>query len=393
MFKHLVNGICDAGAHVVDLGLATTPMVYYATGKYDFGGSVQITASHNNAEYNGLKVSSAKAMPVGYDNGLNLLEEYVHNHTPKLAKTRGTVSTLDIKEEYLIFLSKWVPENRTLKVGIDGSNGMAGLFVKKLLGTENVLYINEELDGRFPNHPPNPLVPENIKQLQALVRDKACDIGIIFDGDADRVMFTDENGTFVSPDLIIALLGHHFLDGTPTRVLQDIRSSKAIGEYLKPMGAEMHTWRVGRAFAAPKLKEIDGLYGGELAGHYYFKDFFYSDSGLLASLLVLRVLTQLNKPFSKIIRDIKKYESSGEINFRIDKKQEAMDALKEYFSSQEEPVAFFDFDGYRVEFAEWWFNVRPSNTEPYLRFIAEARGADLLQEKLQEMRNILDPFI
>jgi phosphomannomutase len=206
-------------------------------------------------------------------------------------------------------------------------------------------------------------------------------------------MFTDENGTFVSPDLIIALLGHHFLDGTPTRVLQDIRSSKAIGEYLKPMGAEMHTWRVGRAFAAPKLKEIDGLYGGELAGHYYFKDFFYSDSGLLASLLVLRVLTQLNKPFSKIIRDIKKYESSGEINFRIDKKQEAMDALKEYFSSQEEPVAFFDFDGYRVEFAEWWFNVRPSNTEPYLRFIAEARGADLLQEKLQEMRNILDPFI
>ncbi len=393
MFKYLVNGICDAGAHVVDLGLATTPMVYYATGKYDFGGSVQITASHNNAEYNGLKVSSAKAMPVGYDNGLNLLEDYVHNHTPKLAKTRGTVSALDIKEEYFKFLSKWVPENRKLKVGIDGSNGMAGLFVKKLLGTKNVLYINEELDGRFPNHPPNPLVPENIKQLQALVRDKTCDIGIIFDGDADRVMFTDENGTFVSPDLIIALLGHHFLDGTPTRVLQDIRSSKAIGEYLKPMGAEMHTWRVGRAFAAPKLKEIDGLYGGELAGHYYFKDFFYSDSGLLASLLVLRVLTQLNKPFSKIIRDIKKYESSGEINFKIDKKQEAMDALKEYFSSQEEPMAFFDFDGYRVEFAEWWFNVRPSNTEPYLRFIAEARGADLLQEKLQEMRNVLDPFI
>ncbi len=393
MFKHLVNGICDAGAHVVDLGLATTPMVYYATGKYNFGGSVQITASHNNAEYNGLKVSSAKAMPVGYDNGLNLLEDYVHNHTPKLAETRGAVTTLDIKEEYLSFLSKWIPEDRTLKVGIDGSNGMAGLFVKKLLGTENVLYINEELDGRFPNHPPNPLVPENIKQLQALVRDNTCDIGIIFDGDADRVMFTDENGTFVSPDLIIALLGHHFLDGTPTRVLQDIRSSKAIGEYLTPMGAEMHTWRVGRAFAAPKLKEIDGLYGGELAGHYYFKDFFYSDSGLLASLLVLRVLTQLNKPFSKIIKDIKKYESSGEINFRIDKKQEAMDALKEYFSSKEEPVAFFDFDGYRVEFAEWWFNVRPSNTEPFLRFIAEARRADLLQKKLQEMRKILDPFI
>lgn len=393
LFEYLVNGLCDAGAHVVDLGLATTPMVYYATGKYGFSGSVQITASHNNAEYNGLKVSSANAMPVGYDNGLNLLEEYVLNRTPKPAQTRGTVTSLDIKDEYMAFLSKWVPENRTLRVGIDGSNGMAGLFIRKLLGTDNVLYINEEPDGRFPNHPPNPLVPENIRQLQALVRDNHCDIGIIFDGDADRVMFTDEQGTFVSPDLIIALLGHHFLDGTPTRVLQDIRSSKAVGEYLIPMGAEMHTWRVGRAFAAPKLKEIDGLYGGELAGHYYFKDFFYSDSGLLASLLVLRVLTKLNKPFSEVIKNIRKYESSGEINFRIDRKQEAMDALKDYFSARETPVAFFDFDGYRVEFPDWWFNVRPSNTEPYLRFIAEARGAGLLQKKLQEMRNILDPFI
>ncbi|NLA15090.1 MAG: phosphomannomutase/phosphoglucomutase [Bacteroidales bacterium] len=393
MYKSLVQGICDAGASVVDLGETTTPMVYYATAKHGFEGSVQITASHNNAEYNGLKVSRAQGMPVGYDNGLNRLEELVTNHTPVPEKRRGSVTFLDLKEEYVSFLSKWIPNSLPLKVGVDCSNGMAGMFVKKLLGTNRVFYINEKPDGRFPNHPPNPLVPENIKQLQALVTEKNCDIGIIFDGDADRVMFTDEQGTFVSPDLIIALLGHYFLDGSPAKVLQDIRSSKAIGEYLLPMGAKMHTWRVGRAFATPKLKEIDGLYGGELAGHYYFKDFFYSDSGLLAALLVLQVLSSLNKPFSEVIRKIKKYESSGEINFRVDRKQEAMDALKAHFSSQEAPVATYDFDGYRVEFSQWWFNVRPSNTEPYLRFIAEARGQDLLQEKLQEMRIIIDPFL
>jgi phosphomannomutase len=150
---------------------------------------------------------------------------------------------------------------------------------------------------------------------------------------------------------------------------------------------------VGRAYAAPRLKEIDGVYGGELAGHYYFKDFYYSDSGLLAALLVLDVLVKMNKPLSGIIRSIKKYETSGEINFRIEKKQEAMDALKAYFTAQEKPSAFFDFDGYRIEFTDWWFNVRPSNTEPYLRFIAEASGQSLLEAKLDEMRKVLAPYI
>jgi phosphomannomutase len=392
-FQFLVRGLCDAGAHVSDLGLATTPMVYYASARHHFDGSVQITASHNGAEYNGLKVSGRGAMPVGYDNGLNVLEEFVLHKKPVKAEKKGLVTPLDLKEEYFTFLSSYVPQLKGLRAGIDVSNGMAGLFVKRLLGTDNVFYINQELDGRFPNHAPNPLVPENIKQLQELVRNKQCDVGVIFDGDADRVMFTDENGAFISPDLIIALLGHHFLDGKPARVLQDIRSSKAVGEYLSPMGAQMHTWRVGRAFAAPRLKEIDGLYGGELAGHYYFRDFFYSDSGLLAALLVLDVLVKLGKPISEIIRSIRKYENSGELNFRIAHKQEAMDALKTHFTAQEIPTAFFDFDGYRIEFPQWWFNVRPSNTEPYLRFIAEATNGELLQKKLGEMQSILKPYL
>ncbi|HHV03626.1 MAG: phosphomannomutase/phosphoglucomutase [Bacteroidales bacterium] len=393
VFEYLVRGLCDAGADVCDLGLTTTPMVYYVTAKHHFEGSVQITASHNGAEYNGLKVSGPEAMPIGYDNGLNLLEDCVLHKDPVIATKKGKIIPLDLREEYFTYLQAFVPHLDGLRTGIDVSNGMAGLFVKRLLGTENILYINDELDGRFPNHAPNPLVMENVKQLQDLVRQKKCDIGIIFDGDADRVMFTDENGAFISPDLVIALLGHHFLDGSPARVLQDIRSSKAVGEYLAPMGAEMHTWRVGRAFAAPRLKEIDGLYGGELAGHYYFRDFFYSDSGLLAALLVLDVLVKLKKPLSRIIADIRKYESSGELNFRIARKQEAMDALRQHFTKRETPSAFYDFDGYRIEFPRWWFNVRPSNTEPYLRFIAEAEDAVLLEEKIREMRKVLKSFI
>ncbi|MGM9769151.1 MAG: hypothetical protein ACI3Y6_00280, partial [Candidatus Cryptobacteroides sp.] len=220
------------------------------------------------------------------------------------------------------------------------------------------------------------------------------DVGVIYDGDADRVMFVDEKGHFISPDLIIALLGHYFIGerGEKGMVIQDIRSSKAVGEYLVPMGAEMYTWKVGRANAARKLREIDGVWGGELAGHYYFRDFFYSDSGLLASILVLRVLASMKKKgltMSELIDGIAKYRNSGEINFRLEDKQGAMDALREHFISRETPVAMMDFDGYRVEFPDWWFNIRPSNTEPYLRFICEASSDELLESRINEVKELL----
>ena len=221
------------------------------------------------------------------------------------------------------------------------------------------------------------------------------DVGVIYDGDADRVMFVDENARFISPDLMIAVLGRYFLveRGEKGLVLQDIRSSKAVGEYLAPMGGEMRTWKVGRAFAAEKLREIDGVYGGELAGHYYFRDFFYSDSGLLASIIILNVVSALKKEgrtLSSLIAEIEKYENSGEINFRLEDKAGAMEAVREMFCAQEKPTAFMDFDGYRVEFPQWWFNIRPSNTEPYLRFICEASSRELLDEKVAAVRKLLE---
>lgn len=397
--EYLLKGITDAGADVTDIGLATTPMVYFATAKYGFGCSVQITASHNPREYNGLKVSRKEALPVGLDSGLGEIERWIAQgkETPKSA-TPGKVICKDIKAEYLQFQSRYKGDYSNLNIGIDLSNGMAALIVKDLIPEgENVAYIYDTIDGSFPNHDPNPLVAENVEALKALVAKRGCDIGVIYDGDADRVMFVDEKSRFIAPDLIIALMGHYWLEkrGLKGKVLQDIRSSKSVGEYLVPMGAQMATWRVGRAFAAPKLREIDGVYGGEFAGHYYFKEFFYSDSGIMASLIVLSILSDLKregKTLSQVIDKIAAYNNSGEINFKIERKAEAMEAVKDWFTSVEKPTAIMDFDGYRVEFPDWWFNIRPSNTEPYLRLIAEAKGEKMLQEKVAKAREIIESF-
>lgn len=397
--EYLLKGITDAGADVTDIGLATTPMVYFATAKYGFGCSVQITASHNPREYNGLKVSRKEALPVGLDSGLGEIERWIAQgkETPKSA-TPGKVICKDIKAEYLQFQSRYKGDYSNLNIGIDLSNGMAALIVKDLIPEgENVAYIYDTIDGSFPNHDPNPLVAENVEALKALVAERGCDIGVIYDGDADRVMFVDEKSRFIAPDLIIALMGHYWLEkrGLKGKVLQDIRSSKSVGEYLVPMGAQMATWRVGRAFAAPKLREIDGIYGGEFAGHYYFKEFFYSDSGIMASLIVLSILSDLKregKTLSQVIDKIAAYNNSGEINFKIERKAEAMEAVKDWFTSVEKPTAIMDFDGYRVEFPDWWFNIRPSNTEPYLRLIAEAKGEKMLQEKVAKAREIIESF-
>jgi phosphomannomutase len=393
---NLIKGITDAGADVYDIGLSSTPMVYFATANYGFNASVQITASHNPAEYNGMKVSRENALPVGYDAGLGQIKEWIEEgrETPIAAK-RGTVYEKDIHKDYIDFMLKYKGDYSDLNIAFDLSNGMANLFAKEIYG-DGPHYLFDTLDGRFPNHEPNPLVAKNVEPLRQLVKKVKADIGVIYDGDADRVMFVDEKGDFVAPDLVIAMMAKYFCDERGAKnplVLQEIRSSKAVAEYLQKYNADVHTWRVGRAFAAPKLREIDGLWGGELAGHYYFKDFFYSDSGLLASMIVLRIVAALKKEgktFSQQIAEIAGYENSGEINFRLEDKAGAMKAVCDHFrTTLGEPQKFMDFDGFRLEYPTWWFNVRPSNTEPYLRFICEATTQEELQARIAEVSDIL----
>ena len=395
-FAALADGITDASADVFDASLTTTPMIYWGTGKFDFEFSLMITASHNSSSYNGLKFSGKGVKPIAYDTGLNILEKLVESNTVIVKKKKGKITKYLFSDDYLKFLNGYKQDYSSLNISIDCSNGMAGLFAKELFG-EKPYYINDVMDGLFPGHDPNPLEVENQDQIKDHVVKNNSDLGVIFDGDADRVMFIDELGRFISPDLIIALLGHYFFEDRKEKgkVVQDIRTSKAVGEYLKKFNADVVIWKVGRAFGATRLKEVNGIYGGELAGHYYFRDFYYSDSGLLAALIVLNIVKKYNDEgisFSELISRISSYANTGEVNFAIKEKQQAMDDVLAYFNDNESPVKFFDFDGYRLEFEDWWFNIRPSNTEPYLRFLAEAKSIGLLTKKTKLIYNILDKY-
>ena len=396
LFDHLTKGITDSGVDVDEIGLSTTPMVYWSTAKYGYDASVMITASHNPKHHNGLKISKTNALPVGYDTGLNRLEAFVESDEACVpVAQKGVIRHKEVKEDYLKFQQGYVGGHDNLNIGVDCSNGMSSLFVHQLIGQAH--YINDTLDGNFPNHEPNPLEAASQEQIKALVKEKHCDIGLLFDGDADRITFIDEQGNFISPDLIIAFLGNYFLGERHEKgiVLQDIRSSRAIQEYLNRYQAKVETWRVGRAYAALKLRELDGVYGGELAGHYYFRNFYYSDSALLAASIVLRLLAEFKsqgRTMSSIIKEISPYYNSGEINFKLNRKQEAMDAVRDHYANIQQPERFLDFDGYRLDYSDWWFNIRPSNTEPYLRFLAEAKSEDKLKEIVQEVSEIIHTF-
>lgn len=396
MFEALSGGIMDAGADVYDMGLTTTPMVYYFTAQHHFDASVMITASHNPKEYNGLKVSTTNALPVGLDTGLGQLEQNIRTLPVVPVAIRGKLIPHNVKTEYLQYQARYHSDLSNLNMVMDCCNGMASILVKDIYGQLPV-YLFDTLDGSFPNHEANPLEMENVKALQQKVLETHADIGVIFDGDADRVMFVDEYAHFIAPDLMIAVLGHYFIKekNVQGKVIQDIRTSKSVSEYIEKMGREVEIWRVGRAYAALKLREIDGAFGGEFAGHYYFRDFFYSDSAMVASQVLLHVFSEMKRngiSVSQLIGQIKQYANSGEINFRITDKQGAMEAVKNEAIQQETPTKIMDFDGYRVEFKDWWFNIRPSNTEPYLRLILEARTQELLDEKLAFIENILKKF-
>jgi phosphomannomutase len=394
VFEYLSKGITESGADVYDIGMSTTPMVYFATASHGFDASVQITASHNPKEYNGFKISRTGALPVGIDSGLTELENMVRNNKLEMEGKKGKVVKLDIREEYIAFQRKYVPDLSNLSIAVDCSNGMTALIIKDILGT-SPHYIFDTPDGTFPNHEPNPLDEKNVVALQKEVCNNKCDAGVIYDGDGDRVVFVDEKGRFIPPDIMIAVLGMYLLEKEKGNVLYDIRTSKAVSEYITKLGGTPHMWKVGHAFAKVKLREIKGIFGGELAGHYYFRDFFNCDSGILASLLALSVISRIKKGgrlFSELVDSIRKYPNSGEINFRMEQKAEAMERLKNEFTQKEKPTAFYDFDGYRVEFKDWWFSVRMSNTEPYLRLVVEATSEALLEKKLADIEGILGEY-
>jgi phosphomannomutase len=269
---------------------------------------------------------------------------------------------------------------------------MSSLLIHDLLG-ETPHYLYDTLDGTFPHHEPNPLEEKNCKDIEKAVLEHHSDVGVIYDGDADRVMFIDERGRFLQPDYITAVIGSELLSKEKGNTLVDIRTSRSTTEYLEKLGSKVTIWKVGHAFAKMKIREIHGIFGGELAGHYYFRDFFNCDSGILASMIVLNVVARLKKEgktIGEFIDSIVKYANSGENNFKLVHKDEAMEALYKAYAPHADRV--LDFDGYRIEYKSWWFNVRKSNTEPYLRLVVEAKDKALLDEKFAELSAIIKQF-
>ncbi len=358
IFRELTRGITEAGCDVADIGLCDTPAVYFATAHYDMDGSVMITASHNPPEYNGLKVSRRSAVPVGYDTGLADLERRVASGVAPARSTRhGTIRARDVRPDYLAHLAQFTSDLSRLSAVIDCSNGMAGLFLRDALagtGLRSTLMF-EEPDGTIPHHPPNPLVEENLAALKSRVRQEHADLGICFDGDADRVMFVDETGAFISPDLLIGFLGTYYFTLHPERragatrtMTYDVRSSRGVVEFLKSLGAEPRICKVGHSFAKKLLRETDGIAGGELAGHYYFRENFFCDSGMIAALVIMEVLSASGAPFSRSVSKISPYFYSGEINFTVPNGPEILRRVRTDFAEG----ALIDLDGIRIDFPE-----------------------------------------
>jgi len=382
----LIEGLRDAGLDVVDIGLATTSMNYFAIGHLATAGGVQVTASHNPAEYNGLKFSKHEARPVSGDHGIALLEKSVASGDLPKAARRGGLTEASVFADYqrhvLSFISRPAGARR-LRVAVDAANGMGTIDrpIFEAMGIELVpLYF--ELDGTFPNHEANPLKLENLRDVSAKVREVGADLGVACDGDFDRAAFIDETGSPIGSDLITALIAGQLLSREPGQhILYDLRSSRAVAEYVREMGGIPVRERVGHSFMKATLREKHGLFGGELAGHYYFRDNFHADCAVLAVVEVLNLLWQSGKKMSELVAPLHRYAKSEETNFEVEDKPGKIRELAARY-----PDGEIDYlDGITVQYPDWWFNVRPSNTEPLLRLVCEARTAAELARRMAEL--------
>ena len=390
LMQALTGGLTAGGLDVLDIGLATTPMNYFAVGHEKAAGGVQTTASHNPAEYNGFKFSRHEARPVSGDHGIALMGEKVKTGDLPKAAQPGSVRTGDIFDaysEHVLSFLKPAPESRRLKVAVDAANGMGTIYrpILEAAGIELIpLYF--ELDGRFPHHEANPLKEENLKDLERLVRESGADLGVAFDGDADRAAFVDERAVPVGSDLMTALIGGELLAREPGKaVLFDLRSSRAVAEYIAERGGIPVRERVGHSFMKATLRKRHGIFGGELAGHYYFRDHFYADCAILAVIEVLNLLRTQGEPLSRLVAPLKRYAKSPEINFVVEDKQGMIERLAERYQDAE-----IDYlDGVTFQYPTWWANVRPSNTEPYLRLVLEARDPAELASRRAELESLL----
>lgn len=389
-FTALADGVTSAGGDVIDLGEVPTDAVYYYSGAQGVHGAM-ITASHNPAEYNGLKLCRPGAAPIGMDTGLDEIEEAVLAGEPAGAESPGSMTSVSVVGDYVDHLFGIVAPDTigALRIAADGGNGMAGVAIEQVFGridaTLQGLYL--EPDGTFPNHPADPLVPENLEDLIELMSRGDFDMGVAFDGDADRAFFLDDRLQPLSGSTVTSLVARRILEDNPGgAVVHNLITSKAVSEIVSEAGGEPIRTRVGHSFIKQVMAETGAVFGGEHSGHYYFKDNFRADSGMLAMLFLLQVVSEDGRPLSELRLEVERYAASGEINFTVDDQAATMERVEEVYAD----ATIDRLDGLTVDLGDRWFNLRPSNTEPLLRLNAEAPDEAGVEALVASVREIVE---
>jgi phosphomannomutase len=384
----LIRGITDGGVHVIDLGLTTTDELYFAVGKFKYAAGVMVTASHNPGKYNGMKFCRAEAYPISKETGLATIRDLASTGEFADPPRKGEVRTQDVLEDYVNHALSFIDVSkiRPLKVVIDAGNGMAGMVMprvfEKLPCTLIPLYF--ELDGSFPNHPASPIEPENTEVLRKTVREVGADLGAAFDGDADRMFPVDEQGNIVDGSMVTAIAANSLLRKYPgSTILYNLIVSKSVPELVAELGGKSFRARVGHSHIKADMRTHNAIFGGEHSGHFYFRDNWYADSGLIAFLMTLELVSLGDKPLSELLKPLDRWVRSGEYNSTVSDKKAKLAALEERYGKEAQAVDHLD--GVTFDFGDWWFNVRPSNTEPFLRLNLEARTRELMEQKRDEV--------
>ena len=393
MSRAAVDGCADGGADVVDLGLVGTEMLYHAVAELSLDGGICVTASHNPREYTGMKIVRRGALPVGGDSGLAEIRALAEAGCGEVEQ-RGDVHPEDVWDGFVNKVVSFIDpaEIGPLRVVVDAANGMAGVMlppVLERLPQLDVVRSYFEPDGSFPNHEPNPLLPENRAFIVAKVREEQADVGVAYDGDADRCFFVDDTGEFVPGDFVTALLAAAMLETSPgEKVIYDVRASRAVPETIERAGGVPLVNRVGHAFIKQRMRKEDALFAGEVSAHYYFRDFSQADTGVVPFLLMLQLLSRRAQKFSEILAPYReRFFLTGEINTPVADVPLKLQELKEHYSAAGGRISHLD--GISIDFEDWHFNVRPSNTEPLLRLNLEALSEDLMLEKRDEVLELI----
>ena len=388
----LQEGMAAQGAEVIDLGLTSTDELYFAVGKFGYPAGVMVTASHNPAEYNGLKMCRAEAIPLSEETGLTQIRDMIMNGTIPAPAGQGRIVRRDVLADFVRHCLGFIDTGalRPLRVVADAGNGMAGMVLPRVFAELPVeiepLYF--ELDGSFPNHPANPIELENIADLQAKVRETGADLGVAFDGDADRMFIVDERGEFVGGDMVTAMVAQRLLSRFPgATIVYNLICSRAVPQTIERLGGKAVRERVGHSFIKATMRGEDAVFGGEHSGHFYFRDNWYADSGLIAFLTILELVSLQQGAVSEVIAPLDPYVRSGEINSEVRDIGAVLAVVEGHYRGAGATID--KLDGLTVEYSDWWFNLRPSNTQPLLRLNVEAGNREQLRAKTDEVLRLV----